>query len=190
MRTDFYEQNTANFPRMGTDKLFVDYSNTAEYSGFMDDAFAFVENAQLLKPVLWDRFVQQFREEADTDNGWRGEYWGKMMRGACFVYSYTKNEELYSILVQTINDMIETADEVGRISSYPVDLEFDGWDIWSRKYVLLGMQYFLEICDDNAFKAKNHRIHVQTSRLHHLQDWRERRRKTAHQQCDLRVARS
>ncbi len=154
MRTDFYEQNTANFPRMGTDKLFVDYSNTAEYSGFMDDAFAFVENAQLLKPVLWDRFVQQFREEADTDNGWRGEYWGKMMRGACFVYSYTKNEELYSILVQTINDMIETADEVGRISSYPVDLEFDGWDIWSRKYVLLGMQYFLEISDDDALNAK------------------------------------
>ncbi len=154
MRADFYEQNTANFPRMETDKLFVDYSNAAKYSGFMDAAFAFVENSQLLRPELWDRFVQQFREEADTDNGWRGEYWGKMMRGACFVYSYTKNEELYRILTKTINDMIETANEIGRISSYPVDLEFDGWDLWSRKYVLLGMQYFLEICDDDTFKAK------------------------------------
>ena len=154
MRTNFYEQKTANFPRIQTDKLFVDYSNTAKYTGFMDDAFAFVENAQLLKPELWNRFVQQFREEADTDNGWRGEYWGKMMRGAAFVYSYTKNEELYRILVQTVNDMIETANEVGRISTYPVELEFDGWDLWSRKYVLLGMQYFMEICDDDAFKAK------------------------------------
>ncbi|MBQ9861365.1 MAG: hypothetical protein IJO75_03810, partial [Clostridia bacterium] len=117
MRTNFYEQKTANFPRIQTDKLFVDYSNTAKYTGFMDDAFAFVENAQLLKPELWNRFVQQFREEADTDNGWRGEYWGKMMRGAAFVYSYTKNEELYRILVQTVNDMIETANEVGRIST-------------------------------------------------------------------------
>lgn len=154
MRSNFYEQNTANFPRIQTDKLFVDYSNTAKYSGFMNEAFAFVENSQLLKPELWNRFVQQFREEADTDNGWRGEYWGKMMRGASFVYSYTKNEELYHILTKTVNDMMATADEVGRISSYPVDLEFDGWDIWSRKYVLLGMQYFLEICDDDAFKAK------------------------------------
>ncbi len=154
MRSNFYQQNTANFPRMETDKLFVDYSNTAKYSGFMSNAFAFVENAQLLRTDLWDRFVQQFREEADTDNGWRGEYWGKMMRGACFVYSYTKNEKLYRILTQTVNDMIATADEVGRISSYPVDLEFDGWDIWSRKYVLLGLQYFMEICDDDALNAK------------------------------------
>ncbi len=154
MRSDFYEQNTANFPRIETDKLFVDYSNTFDYSGFMHEAFTFVEDFQLLDSELWARFVQQFREEADTDNGWRGEYWGKMMRGACFVYSYTKNEELYHILTQTINDMIETANEVGRISTYPVDLEFDGWDLWSRKYVLLGMQYFLEICDDDAFKAE------------------------------------
>ncbi len=154
MRTNFYEQNTANFPRIQTDTLFVDYSNTAKYSGFMDNAFTFVENSQLLRPELWDRFVRQFREEADDDNGWRGEYWGKMMRGASFVYSYTKNEELYRILTQTVNDMIETANEVGRISSYRVDLEFDGWDLWSRKYVLLGMQYFLEICDDDTFKAK------------------------------------
>ena len=32
--------------------------------------------------------------------------------------------------------------------------EFDGWDIWSRKYVLLGMEYYLEICKDEALKAQ------------------------------------
>ena len=50
--------------------------------------------------------------------------------------------------------MMDSADELGRISTYGVDHEFDGWDIWSRKYVLLGMQYFLEICEDEKFSEK------------------------------------
>lgn len=150
-----YIKNTANYPRLKTDKYFADYENKYQYSGFMDKTFRYIEDFQLLKPELWRRFVQQFREDADgADAGWRGEYWGKMMRGACFVYSYTQNAELYQILTQTVADMMENADEDGRISSYAVEREFDGWDIWSRKYVLLGMQYFLEICKDNAFAEK------------------------------------
>ena len=68
-----------------------------------------------------------------------------MVRGACFVYSYTKNEELYQILTDTVTDMLNSADEFGRISSYAINHEFDGWDMWVRKYVLLGMQYFLAV---------------------------------------------
>ncbi len=147
-------EKTANFPRMKTDCFFADYENTYEYDGFMDKAFTFVEDFQLLKPELWKRFVQQFREDADYDAGWRGEYWGKMMRGACFVYSYSKNEKLYELLAQTISDMIDSADDSGRISSYFMNHEFDGWDIWGRKYVLLGMQYFLEICNDSTLSDR------------------------------------
>jgi DUF1680 family protein len=153
--TEQYHRNAANYPRLGTDKFFADYGNRYQYSGFMDKAMRYIEEFQLLKPELWRRFVQQFREDADgADAGWRGEYWGKMMRGACFVYSYTRNEELYQILARTVADMMDSADENGRISSYAVEREFDGWDIWSRKYVLLGMQYFLEICRDKEFAEK------------------------------------
>ena len=120
-----------------------------KYSGVVENVFDFVENKQFLRPDLWKRFVQQFREDSDFDAGWRGEYWGKMMRGASLVYSYTKNEKLYKILTETVRDMIESADESGRISSYGKNHEFDGWDLWCRKYVLLGMQYFLDICKDD-----------------------------------------
>lgn len=118
-----------------------------QFEGIMDRTMRFVEELQLTDVVLWKRFVEQFRLHTDSDDaGWRGEYWGKMMRGACFVYSYTKNEVLYEILSQTVRDMIESVDQYGRISSYTIEKEFIGWDIWSRKYVMLGMQYFLEIC--------------------------------------------
>ena len=151
---DLYANNPVNAPRLKTDKVFADYSNGYAYRGFLDDAMRYIEEFQLLSPTLWRRFVQQFREDSDAEGGWRGEYWGKMMRGACFVYSYTKNPELYEILKKTVVDMIESADEDGRISSYGRDHEFDAWDLWSRKYVLLGMQYFLEVCDDEALKER------------------------------------
>jgi len=149
-----YQEKTANYPRLKTDTFFADYQNTYRYSGFMDDLIRYIEAFQLTSPAHWRRFVEQFRADSDYEAGWRGEYWGKMMRGACFVYSYTRNPELYGILTQTVSDMMDSADETGRISSYGVNHEFDGWDLWCRKYVLLGMQYYLEICTDDAFAAK------------------------------------
>ena len=140
-----YAPNTANYPRLRTDACWADYENRYDYTGFVDHNIRYIEDFQLLNPTLWRRFVEQFRHDADFDAGWKGEYWGKMMRGACFTYSYTRNPQLYTVLAQTVSDMIESADETGRISSYGRDHEFDGWDMWSRKYVLLGMQYFLEI---------------------------------------------
>ena len=122
------------------------------YRGFIDQTIKFIEENQLLRPDLWTRFVAQFKaEDADYDNGWRGEFWGKMMRGACFVYSYTRNPKLYQILTDTVSDMLTAAKENGRISTYSTNHEFQAWDIWCRKYVLLGMQYYLEICTDNEF---------------------------------------
>lgn len=154
MRTNFYEKNTANFPRLKTDSFFADYNNEYNYRDTIGEIFGFIEEFQLLNAELWERFVQQFREDADRDAGWRGEYWGKMMRGACFVYSYSKNKKLYETLTKTVFDMIVCNDENGRISSYHISHEFDGWDMWGRKYVLLGMQYFLEICEDDEFAKR------------------------------------
>ena len=144
---DLYSKNTANYPRLFTDKFFVDYRNTADYTGFIDKTIRYIEEFQ--------RFVEQFKQEdADYEGGWRGEYWGKMMRGACFTYSYTQNPQLYKILTDTVLDMMEAQEENGRISSYGVHHEFWAWDVWARKYVLLGMQYFLEICTDEELTAK------------------------------------
>ena len=154
---NIYKNNPMNAPRLNTDTFFADYSNEYKYRGFIDDAYKFIEDFQLLNPSMWERFVHQFREEdADYEGGWRGEYWGKCMRGAAFVYSYTKNPELYKILEQTVRDMMESGreNEGGRISSYAISHEFCHWDIWSRKYVLLGMQYFYEICEDSELREQ------------------------------------
>ena len=110
---------------------------------------------QLLDADTWQILVNQFRLSEDSDNnGWRGEYWGKMMRGASLTYRATKNEKLYSVLVDSVKDMLTTQDELGRFASYTPDREFRAWDVWCRKYVMLGMIYFIEICKSRALTKK------------------------------------
>lgn len=137
------------------DAFSINKDNSYQFDGFIHKTYKLIEKFQLLDSELWARFVVQFKTESDNDDmHWRGEYWGKMMRGACFVYSYTKNEALYQILAATVLDMLSSADDLGRISTYSIDKEFDGWDLWCRKYVLLGMQYFLEICREQELSDK------------------------------------
>ena len=140
-----------------TQKNKVSFENETKcrFKGIIDETIRRTESVQLLDEELWKRFVQQFRSRSDSaDARWRGEYWGKMMRGACLTYSYTQNEELYGALTETVRDMLSVQEENGRISSFNIECEFDGWDIWNRKYVLLGMQYYYEICRDSGFKDK------------------------------------
>ncbi len=143
---------TAYDVRKSTDAFFTPDMGNVKFSGRFDRLIKFVEKSELLDPKLWTLFVDQFRlgNADDGDIGWRGEFWGKMMRGACFTYAYTQNEELYAVLESTVRDLLYTQDGYGRIATYSFLKEFSGWDMWCRKYVLLGLQYFLEICRDDG----------------------------------------
>ncbi|MBQ6257866.1 MAG: hypothetical protein IJJ60_14840, partial [Clostridia bacterium] len=65
----------------------------ASFSGVYGKYLAFALNRQLLSPETWADFVRVFTADSDDqDKGWRCEYWGKMMRGACLCYRATGNE--------------------------------------------------------------------------------------------------
>ncbi len=128
---------------------------TWRFRGITDETFRYIENFHLTDATYWRRFVEQFRVFSDSkDKGWKGEFWGKMMRGASMVYAYTGNDTLYAVLKQTVQDMMESSDSNGRISSYSKEEEFSGWDIWSRKYVMLGMEYFLDVCKEEDLREQ------------------------------------
>ncbi len=123
--------------------------------GYGGEMMKYILEHQLLDVDTWALLVDQFRRKEDGKNGgWRGEYWGKMMRGASLTYRATKNEKLYSVLVDTVNDMLTVQDKLGRFSTYSVDTEFHDWDMWARKYVILGMAYFTDICKSKALKSR------------------------------------
>ena len=125
------------------------------FQGVADKAARFLQKEQLCDAVTWARFVDLYRSQPDGENqGWRGEYWGKMMRGAVLVYEYTRDPELYEILTESVRDMMTVAEADGRVSTYERANEFRGWDLWCRKYVLLGMLYFYDICRSAQIKEK------------------------------------
>lgn len=131
------------------------HDGTEKFSGTVDYYSEFVTENQLKNKALWDKFVNVFKTHADdADEGWRGEYFGKTMRGACLTYRYSKDEELYKVLEDTVRNLLTAQDEYGRITTYSVQKEFCGWDMWTRKYVLTGLLHFYDICRDEDLKKK------------------------------------
>ena len=130
-------------------------NGATQYEDIAHESAIFILQKQLKDKTLWKKFVSVFQEKADVvDKGWRGEYFGKMMRGACLTYRYFPDEELYDILYQTVQNLLATQDDEGRITTYTKEAEFNGWDMWTRKYVLVGCLYFYEICKDETFKIE------------------------------------
>ena len=138
--------------RIDTDKVFM-CDAERKYKGIADDNIRFIERVQLKDRELWKKLVSFFGTDIDDeDNGWRCEYWGKIMRGASWVYAYTRDNELYDILTDAVRGLLARQDEKGRLSTYSVEKEFNGWDMWGRKYVMLGLLHYYDICRDSGLK--------------------------------------
>ena len=128
--------------------------NDLKIRGVMDDNVNFVAESQLKSRERWEKLVEPFIIREDSDGFWRGEFFGKEMRGAALIYQYTKDEELYKILTEAVEKLLAAQDEKGRISTYSEASEFNGWDMWCRKYVLTGVQHYYRICRDEGFKKE------------------------------------
>ena len=125
----------------------------ARYQGTLDRYVRFTMDHQLMNEKTWDNFVRVFLADSDDwDKGWRGEYWGKMMRGACLTYRYNGDEDLYRVLEHTVRQMLQTQRPDGRFSTYSKEKQLNGWDVWGRKYVTTAMLHFYDICKDEALK--------------------------------------
>lgn len=142
-----YLDNPVYKNRKTTDKFWGSDFNILLNHTMSAKAIDFVMHHQLYKEKLWRLFENQFTFNSDGDDGgWRGEYWGKCFRGACMTYQVTGDKKLYNILKKSVRNMMALADSEGRISTYSKEKEFTFWDMWCRKYVMLGMLYFYDIC--------------------------------------------
>lgn len=137
-----------------TDFLF-NCGAAADFYGLSKAYVNFTLEHQLYDTDMWESFIRVFGIEDDkSDDGWRGEYWGKTMRGACLMYMYTRDEKLYEILEKAVCGLLSKQRPDGSFSTYPGEKLFFQWDIWCRKYVLTGMLHFYRICKSEELKAK------------------------------------
>lgn len=138
-----------------TDRIELFQNKELQINDLPTKYLEFVQDFQLKDVNIWSKFISVFDKKSDnSDNGWRGEYWGKAMRGACIAYSFTKNEELYKVIENAVKGILLKQDDSGRISSYSEEVEFNGWDLWGRKYVATGLMHFADICKDDELSNK------------------------------------
>lgn len=130
-------------------------TGSATIKGYAGKAIDLIVKRQYYDKSLWKVTAEQFKLLSDAENcDWRGEYWGKLMRGACMTYRTTNDKKLYSILTESVKYMLGFQDEKGRFSTYSVQNEFCWFDIWCRKYAMLGLISYYGICKNERLKKR------------------------------------
>lgn len=58
---NLYPKGSVNAKRIDTDVFFIDEKAKMQFQGHLDKTIRYIEEIQLLDPVLWQRFAEQFR---------------------------------------------------------------------------------------------------------------------------------
>ncbi len=95
-----------------------------------------------------------FMNKLDDGGGFTGEFWGKWFTSAALGYAYQPTAAHKAILDKAVSELLKAQDADGRLSSYSRAQEFGFWDIWGRKYAILGLiAYYDQTGDKKALKA-------------------------------------
>lgn len=106
-----------------------------------------------LKKINYTQLVDPFRNRSEHDQMWRCEFWGKIVRSTILSWHSTRDEALLAIIKETVADLLTTQTPDGCISSYPEEVQTNNYDIWGRKYALLGLlRYYTLVEQDERVK--------------------------------------
>jgi hypothetical protein len=98
-----------------------------------------------------ERLVTPFRVRQEKSFGdWRCEYWGKWFTSAALAYTYEPTPEHRAVLDSAVRKLLETQTPDGYIGTYQPSVQLGGWDIWGRKYVLLGLLAYYDATGDRT----------------------------------------
>jgi DUF1680 family protein len=121
---------------------------TVQLQGWLGDKLGLCMNHR-----VWgqdpERFIAFFRHHNDTDN-WRGEYWGKWYTATVLAYACQPSAERLAQLENVAREVVKTQDPDGYLGPYDVQHRLTCWDVWCRKYVLLGLIAAYDLTGDKT----------------------------------------
>lgn len=91
-----------------------------------------------------DHLVEPFRHWNET-RLWQSEFWGKWFTSAAQAYQYNKDPKLKALLDEAVDGLLSTQTADGYIGNYAPASHLQQWDIWGRKYCMLGLLAYYEI---------------------------------------------
>lgn len=92
--------------------------------------------------------VEPFQQRNEVEL-WRCEFWGKWFTSAVAAYRYNHDPNSGAIVDKALKDLLATQTSDGYIGTYKDSAHLKGWDIWGRKYVLLGLLAYYDLTADS-----------------------------------------
>ena len=121
-------------------------AQTAKIGGFigakLDESY---QNRILAQDV--HRLVEPFKNRTE-DRCWQSEFWGKWFTSAVLAYRYRPEIQLKKILDQAVSELLSTQTPDGYIGNYAENKRLEQWDIWGRKYCMLGLLSYFDLTKD------------------------------------------
>ena len=127
----------------------VDYlfpANSVTMAGYVGEKLdASYQNRILAQDV--NRLIEPFRNR-NEDRCWQTEFWGKWFTSAVLAYKYRPEQKLKSLLDQAVSGLLSTQTPDGYIGNYADNKHLEQWDIWGRKYCMLGLLAYYDLTND------------------------------------------
>ncbi|RYY24920.1 MAG: hypothetical protein EOO04_12500 [Chitinophagaceae bacterium] len=131
------------------DKLVA--GRAVQINGFVGEKLT---NASVNRVFAQDvnRLVEPFRHR-DEARCWQTEFWGKWFTSAVLAYKYQPTPASKAMLDHAVADLLATQSADGYIGNYKAANLLDQWDIWGRKYCMLGLLDYYDITKDKKTLA-------------------------------------
>ena len=104
-----------------------------------------------------EHLVEPFRRRAET-NCWSSEFWGKWFTSAVAAQRYSGDPKLLATVQQSARSLMATQTADGYIGTYSPENRLKTWDVWGRKYTLLGLLAYHDLTGDRAALASARRL--------------------------------
>ena len=96
-----------------------------------------------------DRLIEPFKPANRTETRlWQSEFWGKWFTSAILAYKYKPDPRLRKVLDHAVSGLLATQTPDGYIGNYAEAHRLEEWDIWGRKYCMLGLLAYYDLTKD------------------------------------------
>lgn len=135
-----------------TDKMVPYPPSSVKLKGYLGEKMELVIKERIKSQDV-DHLIEPFRHKEET-RLWQSEFWGKWIQSAIAAYNYNHDPELMGIITNAVNGLLATQMPDGYIGNYSGEAALQQWDIWGRKYTLLGLLSYYDLTGDkNVLKA-------------------------------------
>ena len=102
-------------------------------------------------------FVAPFRLKEEKIF-WQTEFWGKWITSAMPAYEYNHDLALKQKIDSAVVGLLRTQEPNGYIGNYKPDAHLRAWDVWGRKYTMLGLIGYFDLTGNKDALAAAARV--------------------------------